>query len=250
MARRIQQRLLPKEPPEIPGYEVAGISLPAREVGGDYFDWADIGDGRWAVCLGDVQGKGMPAALLMANLQATFHLQASGGLDVCESVSQANRMLHRSTETGVFATFVYGILDTRNHRIEYCNAGHEPPVLLESAGGQDRLGTGNLVLGILADWDYKGGVAELPPGACLVAYSDGVTEAEDSSERPFGEEGLLELLSGAGGLGAQEILERIVEAVRRHGEGVPQMDDITVLVLRRRPESETSPSGGEGEVEK
>jgi len=233
LARRIQMGLLPHRPPEIPGYAVAGSSEPAREVGGDYFDTIPMGGGRWALCLGDVSGKGLPASLLMANLQATLRAQAASPESVRNCVSAANRMLYRSTEPERFATLIYAVLDANEHRICYCNAGHEPPLHFPAAGGFRRLERGGMLLGFMEDASFEDECVGLSPGDFIVAYSDGITDAESAAEEPFGESRLIAVLEAARALDPAPMLAKVLEEVGSHAAGVPQFDDMTLIILRR-----------------
>jgi phosphoserine phosphatase RsbU/P len=232
-ARKIQVGLLPSKAPEIPRYQVAGASHPAREVGGDYFDTIDMGDDRWALCLGDVSGKGLPASLLMANLQATLRAQAASEEPVRECVSRANRMLHRSTEPERFATLIYAVLDAEANRICYCNAGHEPPLHFSMSGEVQRLTVGGMLVGFMEDATYEDECADIAAGDFIVAYSDGVTDAENTKEEQFGEERLLEVLQSAADLNPKEMLACLMEAVEAHAGEAAQFDDVTVVILKR-----------------
>ncbi|MBN1443118.1 MAG: PP2C family protein-serine/threonine phosphatase [Planctomycetes bacterium] len=237
MARRIQLGLLPAVAPVVPGYEIAGTSLPARDVGGDFFDYIETGDGRVAFCLGDVSGKGLPASLLMANLQATIRGQTGAEVGARRCVERTNVLLHRSTDSEKFATLFYAILDPRDHALHYCIAGQEPPLLF-TAGGEtpQKLHAGGTVLGAFAEAAYEEETATLMPGDFLVVYSDGVTDAENDREEAFGRDRLVDLLRRSAGLGAQDLVAMVVQAVSQHAGERPQFDDVTVLVLRRSVE--------------
>lgn len=233
LARRIQEGLLPRRPPEIPGYAVAGFSRPAREVGGDYYDTIPMDGGRWALCLGDVSGKGLPASLLMANLQGTLRAQAASGEAAGACVARANLMLHRSTGPDRFATLIYAVLDAREHRICYCNAGHEPPLLYAGAGVPRRLRAGGMLAGFMEDAAYEDECIDMAPGDFVVAYSDGITDAENALEEPFGEDRLLDLLNGCRDLDPADTVREVVAAVDRHCGKARQFDDLTLIVLKR-----------------
>jgi phosphoserine phosphatase RsbU/P len=232
-ARQIQIGLLPRETPEIPGYKVAGTSLPAREVGGDYFDTIPMQNERWALCLGDVSGKGLPASLLMANLQATLRAQAGSSGSVRDCVSQANRMLYRSTEPERFATLIYAVLDAQGNRICYCNAGHEPPFHFPKIGEPRRLSTGGMLTGFMEEASYEDECVELASGDFIFAYSDGVTDAENLSEEQFGEERLIEVLEDVRELDPEPMLAKVLEAVEAFAGEAAQFDDMTIIILKR-----------------
>lgn len=233
LAATIQVDLLPKGAPEIPGYDLAGRSVPAQLVGGDYFDFIPLRKPRYALCLGDVSGKGLPAALLMSNLQATLRgqslLEVSPGL----CVQRSNRLLYQSTSSDKFATLFYGILDPGSHTLSYTNAGHDIPYLYQRGGATRRLNTGGVVLSILEEFPYQEETVRLGAGDLLVVYSDGVTEAINPDYEQFGEQRLNGVIGDLREKSAAEIIEGIIQAVRTHAGRAPQRDDITVMALKR-----------------
>jgi sigma-B regulation protein RsbU (phosphoserine phosphatase) len=233
MARGIQSTLLPDAAPEIPGYELHGFSEPAAEVGGDYFDFLDLGEERWGLAVGDVSGKGVPAALLMANLQATLRGQALRAASCCECVEWCNRLLFRSTTPDKFATLFYGTLNYGQHRLRYCNAGHERPILLRDGHDPTLLETGNLIVGIMEHPVYRDDVVPLEPGDTVVIYSDGVTDMLDAQGELFDLERLLRVVHEQRELSASDLGQAVVAAVRDHAGTTPAADDMTVMVIRR-----------------
>ncbi|MFO7769080.1 MAG: SpoIIE family protein phosphatase, partial [bacterium] len=247
-ARAIQERLLPRDLPELQGFELAAISLPSRQVGGDYFDFVELEDGLVGVAVGDVSGKGIPAALLMANLQAALQGQAIHPSSVGQVVARVNDLIVRSSEVHMFATFFYGVLDRTTGRFTYSNAGHNPPKLLRSDGRLDLLDEGGLVLGVMSAESYGEGSTVLEPGDVLVLYSDGITEAEgprlgdtpeDADEMPspnhFEEERLEASIRRYAERSAQQIRDGVIEDVRTFTRGEPPSDDITLVVVKREP---------------
>ncbi len=233
LASQIQMDLLPKEAPVISGYDIAGATFPAKAVGGDYYDFVQINERKLAVCLGDVAGKGLPAALLAANLQALIRGRTDLLGSVHECVCRLNRDLVRSTGAESFATLFYGILDSNEHTLTYCNAGQEPPFLLTSGGEPFRLRDGGPLVGMLDDVDFAEAKVSIEKGDVLVVYSDGVTEAMDEMREQFGERKLSGVILENAGLSASEIIKRIVDAVVDHAGKAPQHDDITAVVIRR-----------------
>jgi sigma-B regulation protein RsbU (phosphoserine phosphatase) len=233
LASEIQLGLLPKINPQVKGYEVAGVSTPAQVVGGDYFDFIPIDDSRLAICLGDVSGKGLPAALLMSNLQATIRGQTILVQSPKECMERSNRLMYQSTDPHKFATLFYGIMDTSSHRLAYSNAGHDLPYFF--SGGRDpvRLESGGLILSVMEDFPYEEGVVQFDPGDLLVIYSDGITEASNENEEQYGEGRLEEVLRGSLGLPASELIKKITSSVKEFVGGRPQSDDMTVVVVRR-----------------
>ncbi len=232
-ASRIQMDLLPKSVPNLPGYELAGKTLPAQQVGGDYFDFIKIDDQRWAFCLGDVSGKGLPASLLMANLQATLRGQTLSDLSPSECIRRSNKLLYYSTSPEKFATAFYGILDIRAHTLKFSNAGHDSPYVLHLQETSSRLQTGGVPLGMLEEFPYEEEEVAMHAGDLLVVYSDGVTEAWDADEVEFGEQRLAEALQQNSHKAAAEVIDGIIAAVKNHTAGAPQADDITIVVLKR-----------------
>jgi sigma-B regulation protein RsbU (phosphoserine phosphatase) len=233
LAARIQTELLPKSAPTIAGYEIVGRSIPAQEVGGDYFDFIPIDEHRIAFCLGDVTGKGLPASLLMANLQATLRGQTltTGSPKTC--LERSNQLLYQSTSPEKFATLFYAILDLQNHQIHYSNAGHDNPYLCSGHTATKRLKTGGIPLGMLPDFSFEQESVSLEDDSILVAYSDGVTEAMNVQEEMFGEERIAAVIDQHKLAPASEIIDHLVSAVKTFAAGHPQSDDITVVVMRR-----------------
>ncbi len=232
LAREIQKNLLPKEAPVLAGYQVAGHSVPAKRVGGDYYDFLDLGEERLGLCLADVSGKGITAALLMSNVQATIRSQSRMAPSIGDCVSTSNDMLYASTDSDKFVTMFYGVLDTAANRLDYCNAGHNPPVLL---GGSEAvlLETGGPVLGVLPGFPFESGQVGFEPGQTLLVYSDGFSEAMDSRENEFGDERLRDLAQEYADLAPEEMLSTILEAVQQFCGDGPQTDDMTIMAIRR-----------------
>jgi len=189
-AREIQQMLLPNKLPQFKGAQIAGAWQPAREVSGDYFDLIQLDEKRVGICMGDVAGKGITAALLMANLQASFRAFAVADATPQVVCTKLNKFLSANIASGKFVTFFYAILDTDTHPLVYENAGHCPG-LLRASGEVEYLQGGGAVLGALPGWVYQGDTAQLQPGDKLLLCTDGITEAENASLEEFGEERLL-----------------------------------------------------------
>ncbi len=238
-ARAIQERLLPRCAPLLDGFEVAGASIPSREIGGDYYDFIAQGDDLVGIAIGDVSGKGMPAALLMSNLQASLHGQVLHPGSVSGVVQRINDLMVKSTDPHMFASFFYGLLDTRTGSFICTNAGHNPPLVLRADGRLEELKTGGLLLGMLGDQVYLQDTIQLGPGDVIVMYTDGITEAvgksgdEEDPDSLFGEDALKEVLRRNSHLPASGIKDAVLAAVAEHTAGEPQSDDITLVVIRR-----------------
>lgn len=238
-ARQIQEKLLPHEMPQLPGFEIAGTSLPSQQVGGDYFDFLDMGTGQLGIAIADVSGKGIPAALLMANLQASLHAQVIKKGSVADVASRMNSLLVKSTDTHMFATFFYGILDQVKSTFNSTNAGHNPPLLFRVDGKIKRLEAGGLVLGFLPDQNYTQQTVKIKKGEVVVLFTDGITEAagpssEKISENLFGEERLIEVVRASLTKSAVEIQAAILQAISDHTANAPQYDDITLVIIKRK----------------
>jgi sigma-B regulation protein RsbU (phosphoserine phosphatase) len=233
LASKIQTDLLPQTPPLIEGYEIAGKSIPAQLVGGDYFDFIRIDERKMAVCLGDVSGKGLPASLLMANTQATLRGQTLLANSAKECIARSNTLLFRSTSDEKFVTLFYGILDLQTHQLRFCNAGHDNPYLLSDGKEPRRLKTGGIVLSVMETFPYEEEIVSLEAGDMLVIYSDGIPEAMNSSQELFSDARLGELLKECRTLTAGQVIDKVVAAAKAHAGNWPQSDDMTMVVIRR-----------------
>lgn len=231
-AAQIQARLLPSGPPMVEGLDIAARAVAARHCGGDYYDFIKFPDGEVALMVGDVAGKGMPAALLMSSLQARVHVL----FDEPEGVGDKMRKLNRSTcgscPDNRFITFFLGVLSA-NGDFTYTSAGHNPPLLVRANGEHETLTGGGVILGIMAKAQYPEQSTKLKSGDVLVLFSDGVTEAPDANGDEFGDDRLADLVTGLRDRPAMEIVEAIHSAVAEYTKGLPQADDITVVVARK-----------------
>jgi serine phosphatase RsbU (regulator of sigma subunit) len=231
IAREVQRRLFPQRVPELPHVQLAARCIQARSVGGDYYDFLDLGPDRVGLVLGDVSGKGIPAALRMASLQAYIRALAdSTPQDPLRVIRQVNRSLLQNTPPGHFASLFFGIFTDPARRLAYINCGHNPPLLVRRNGGIERLEATATVLGAFEEWECALGRAQLAAGDLLVAYSDGVTEARRGSEE-FGEERLIEVLGSCAESTPEAIVSAILERVQEFGAG-DRSDDLTLLVAR------------------
>ena len=232
-AAEIQQSILP--PPWIPSGPTAGIDLyaemhPAREVGGDFYDYYPIDANRLAVTVADVSGKGIPAALFMA-VARTVMRGISGRDDLGAGISEANRLLASQNAASMFVTLFHGVLDLASGVLRYCNAGHNPPYLLRGSGPRVSLPATGLPIGIDDRIEYRVAETVLDPGDALFLFSDGITEAFDAAGNEFGTARLERVLDAARGCGAAELVARILRATAAFTEGAEPSDDITCLAL-------------------
>jgi sigma-B regulation protein RsbU (phosphoserine phosphatase) len=230
VAASIQQSLLPVASRTGAFFTTAGTSIPCREVGGDFFDYVDLTDGRFGFMLGDVAGKGSPAALLAAAVLGMFSSEATYQTSAGALVNRLNRGLLRRHVEARFMTAFYGILGP-DGSLTYCNAGHNAPVLL-SATGARRLDVGGTVLGLFDHLAFEEETVSLAPGDCVVVFSDGVTEARDMDGEEFGDERFLACLEGRRHAGPQDLLDALMSDVRGFCGRAPSADDVTVMVVK------------------
>ncbi len=232
-AAEIQRRFLPADVPEVRGIELAGLNVPCRMVGGDYYDFLHYPDGKVGLVIGDVAGKGMPAALMMTCLQAKVQAIAETSPQPAGVVTRLNRSLAATCPRNRFVTFFFSVFDPASGELAYCNAGHNPPLLVRAGGGVLRLEGGGPVLGILPALNFGEERCALEAGDLLCLYSDGVTEAAEADGEEFGERRLTELLLQARRSPAAAIVNAVHEAVRQWTGEQPAADYITVVVARR-----------------
>ena len=233
MARNIQINLLPKSNPEIDGYDIAGRSIPALNVGGDYYDFIPLDEYRLAIALGDVSGKGLAAALVMSNLQATIRSLTTSKVTARECLERANKLLFRSIDSKTFVSLFYGILDTKKNTICYANAGQNLPLIFSAEKKPTPLKNHGIVLGTKEDVSYEEEETSINPGDRLLIYSDGIPEAMNEKMEEFGDERLLKIVQQYRGNSADLLIENIIVALNSHFGGVSQNDDMTMVLLLR-----------------
>lgn len=233
IAKEVQARLLPQAPPHLKTLGCAAQCIQARSVGGDYYDFLDLGPNSVGFVLADVSGKGVHAALLVANLQAHLSSQSSVlAADPVRSLQYVNRMLWKSTAPEHYATLFVGMYDDSTRHLAYVNCGHNPPVLLRREGGVERLTATALVIGLFDQWDCKVGHTQLSPGDLLAIFSDGITEAARGEEE-FGEARFIDELRSGGGRSEGDLVMAILASVQQFSAG-NQTDDLTLVIARGR----------------
>ncbi len=237
VAREVQERLFPQRLPAIPGIKIAGACRTVFGVGGDYYDAFEIGQGCLGLAIGDVSGKGISAALLMASLRAclrTMTRTTSG--ELTQLMSHLNRLIYEASAVNRYATFFFGIFDPRTSKFHCVNAGHNPPVLLrKTANGSHectRLDCGGPVVGLLTEASYEQGSVVFQPGDLLLTYTDGISEAMNSAEEEWGEEAMIAAAQQSIDGTVEELVKAIFDAADAFAGGAPQHDDMTVLVMR------------------
>ncbi len=234
IATRVQARLFPQKRPPVQTLDYAGVCIQARDVGGDYYDFLDLGRGRLGLVIGDIAGKGIAAALLMANLQANLRSQCAVALDHPERfLESVNQLFFENTTDSAYATLFFGEYDDASGRLRYANCGHLSALLFRREGVLERLDSTSTVLGIFRRWECKVREGRLYPGDMLVLYTDGISEALNEREEEFGEQGLVEALLRQRELEPQCLVDSVIDTVRRFS-GREQRDDITLIVGRCR----------------
>jgi phosphoserine phosphatase RsbU/P len=236
VARQIQAAIIPQNFPAFPErkeFELHASMNAAKKVGGDFYDFFMIDDNRLGFAIGDVSGKGVPAALFMAVSRALLKATALRGISPHDCLLQVNQLLQSENSTSMFVTVFYGILDLRNGSVEFSNGGHNPPCLIKKMGDVTLLDlTGNFVLGAFATSEYQSKSIDLEEGDSLVLYTDGVTEAVNKFGTQFSEEGLMNCLKELNGQPVDEMVRTVLKKVDEHAGSAAQSDDITVLVLK------------------
>jgi sigma-B regulation protein RsbU (phosphoserine phosphatase) len=234
IARAIQTNLLPKTYPDLPGYQIAAMSLPAKHVGGDYYDFLPMPDGRTALAIADVSGKGVPAAILTATTRSYLQSETQHkDSTLAQTVVRMNRMVHRDVTNDMYVTLVLAVLDPSSGELEYVNAGHTHPLLVHPSGTVEPLDVGGIFLGIDDSATYQSGKIEIPPGGVLVLYTDGVTDILSPTGAPFSAERFQKLLLDKRYLSAEEIRNSIYQACLKHRGTADQFDDFTLIVVKR-----------------
>jgi sigma-B regulation protein RsbU (phosphoserine phosphatase) len=233
IAHDVQARLLPARAPVVRGYDIAGMSLPTYDVGGDYFDYVPLPDHRLGLVVADVAGKGIPAALIMATFRALLRTHARRDADAADVVTAVNELLIESVGLPAFVTAVYGVLDPATGAFSYANCGHNPPLLVRRDGRVDELAAGGPFLGVFGHVRYQAGTVTMERGDRLVLFTDGVIEARNAAEEDFGVDRLCLALQQHRHLGAEAVTEQLLHATRDFTGTAGLQDDFTLLVVRR-----------------
>jgi sigma-B regulation protein RsbU (phosphoserine phosphatase) len=234
IAQEVQRRLLPRENPGLPGYDIAGISLPTFDIGGDYYDYIPLPDGRLGLVVADVAGKGIPAALIMSTFRALLRTCARRGQSVSEAVGEVNGMLVESIGLPAFVTSVYGVLEPGSGRFTYANCGHNAPLIVRAGGAVDRLDSSGPFLGVFDGTTYVEQQTRLEPGDVLLLYTDGAVELERDTGEEFGTDRLVSLASATRERDAAETIHAVVEATREFTGAPVYEDDFTLVIVKRR----------------
>jgi phosphoserine phosphatase RsbU/P len=234
IAKQVQARLFPQTLPPLRTLDYAGLCIQARQVGGDYYDFLNLGRDRLGLVIGDVSGKGIAAALMMANLQANLRSQCAIAVDQPRRLLRSvNRLFYENTTDNAYATLFFAEYDDGAKRLRYANCGHLSAILLRSDGALERLDSTSTVLGLFSEWDCRMGESRLYAGDTLALYTDGVTESFNDAGEEFGEERLVEALRRRRGLSSQALIAAIVAELRQFSP-YEQSDDITLIIAKGR----------------
>ncbi len=233
VAAQMQDSILPKIFPEHPQYGLYAWMTPAKEVGGDFYDFFPVEDDRFAVVVADVSGKGVPAALFMMVSRTLVKGSALGEREPVKCITEVNQLLYEQNKESMFVTMFYAVLDPASGLLEYVNGGHNLPCLVKPSGEVTWLtGDSGIVLGVIDEFPYQQHSMQLEEGDIVFFYTDGVTEAMDEAGNQFGDDTLLDVLREAVGSDPEDMTRQVVDAVHRHAGGAPQSDDLTCLALR------------------
>ncbi len=234
IAREIQRSFLPLREPSIKGFEVSGLNLPSRLVSGDYYDFIKIVEGQWGLVIGDVSGKGIPASLIMATFRASLLAEIRNNYAISTIMAKVNRLLWESTDSNQFVTAFYGVLDERSQILTYCNAGHNPVLLIHKDDSWQKLETGGLILGAFENSTYQENFIRIGAGGILLLYTDGVTEVFNEAGEEFGTERLVDLVKGYRHLDARALTLMLQDQVLNFAADQMIQDDFTLVVVKAR----------------
>jgi len=232
-ARGIQQSFLPESPPIIEGFELAALNLPARQVGGDFYDFIPVSEGKWGIIIADVSGKGVPAALFMALSRTLVRANVADNPTASQAMQKANRLISQEAKMGMFVTLFYAVLDPKKRRLQYVNAGHNPPfVVKKSSGDVILLRASGIAMGVIDDVSLEEKEIELDSNDIVVFYTDGITEAINSAGEQFGEKRLVETINRNADLPVKDLVGRVKDEVFTFAQDQPQFDDFTLVILK------------------
>ncbi len=233
LASQIQRDFLPKENPKSKNFEIAGVNVPCYQVGGDYYDFIDIDPERIGITIADVSGKGVSASLLMASLRAALQSEVHLDYDIEKMMEKLNNFIHRSSSSNKFITFFFGELNKKTSELKYINAGHNPPLIVDPKGNVRRLESSGFCLGMFPNIDYKMQKLNLGVGDTALLFTDGITESRNKDNEEFEEKRMIKLLKKHSKIGAQDLIEKINQELEEFTVGTEQMDDQTIVVIKR-----------------
>lgn len=233
-AREIQQNLLPSQIPTTNNFDIAAINLSSKQVGGDYYDIIKVDEGKYIIAIADVSGKGIPASLLMANMQAFLQVISKQNIDIATATGLINDLITQNTFDGRFITFFWALLDDNERKLTYVNAGHNPPILVRN-NQIIRLSEGGIILGVIKTiMPYNSNTIQLESGDKIIMFTDGVSEAMNPHSQEFSEERLEKIARDTSKLNSQETINRVREEIDEFVQGAPQSDDLTLMIIKVR----------------
>jgi sigma-B regulation protein RsbU (phosphoserine phosphatase) len=233
IALEIQRNLLPKKAPVLVHFEISGTTIPSRHVGGDYFDFIQLDEHRYLIAIADVSGKGIPASLIMANMQSALRLLSKTDFSLIKVIQQVNYLIYLNTSADKFVTGFFAIINDENGEIEFVNAGHNPPFLIRNSGDIELLHEGGLILGFLeSDFNYQSRKIKLESGETILMFTDGVNEARNTFQEEFSDERLEQSLREHHNLSAKELMGNVINDVKEFVGPASQYDDITMVVIK------------------
>ncbi len=236
-ARGIQQSFLPESPPRLKGFELAALNLPARQVGGDFYDFIPVSEGKWGIIIADVSGKGVPAALFMALSRTLVRANVNDNPTASQAMQKANHLISQEAKMGMFVTLFYAVLDPEKKRLQYVNAGHNPPFAVrKSSGDVILLRASGIAMGVMDDISLEEKELELDSNDIVVFYTDGITEAINKAGEQFGEKRLIETIIRNTNLHAKDLVDKVKDEVFTFAQNQPQYDDFTLVVLKATQE--------------
>jgi len=232
-ARGIQQSFLPESPPRIEGFELAALNLPARQVGGDFYDFIPVSEDKWGIIIADVSGKGVPAALFMALSRTLVRANVTDNSTASQAIQKANNLISQEAKMGMFVTLFYAVLDPEKKRLQYVNAGHNPPfVVKKNSGDVILLRASGIAMGVMDDVSFEEKEIKLASNDVVVFYTDGITEAINRAGEQFGEKRLIEMINRNADLPVKDLIGRVKDEVFAFAQDQPQHDDFTMVLLK------------------
>jgi sigma-B regulation protein RsbU (phosphoserine phosphatase) len=232
-AKKIQQSILPESPPRTEGFELAALNLPAKQVGGDFYDFVPLSQDKWGIVIADVSGKGVPAALFMALSRTMIRASTTSSHTATKAIQKANNLILQDSKSSMFVTLFYAVLDPKKKAIQYVNAGHCPPLLYSTrTGNVSKMQPGGIALGVVEDIELQEKELKLEKNDIVVLYTDGITEAVNEKDEQFGETRFIAVVKNNSALSPCELADKIRDEVFTFAQGQPQHDDFTLVVLK------------------
>jgi sigma-B regulation protein RsbU (phosphoserine phosphatase) len=232
VSREIQLHFLPSEPPGLAGVDIAAVNIPSRVISGDYYDFIKISEDHWGVVMGDVAGKGVSAGLLMSAFRAALLAELRNEFSLSATLEKVNELMWETTPANRFVTAFYGVFDEKHRMITYCNAGHDPPLLLRAGGNVESLEMGGMLLGAFPQQAYEEGHVHLLPGDCFLLFTDGLTESPGPGNQQIGRERIVEFLRQYSSEPASTMMQHLIEWLSSSRQSESPPDDVSIVILK------------------